>query len=290
MQGNRVALRVEIEQNASSGAAPVISDEVNSLPPSPKPISAGRQKGASPTREAHEAGKTDRIEHGQCDRRHCRANQQHSTRSHHPSRSIPSGIPKRFRPSSHSFANRLCRALWGVAWLCLFRPSPKPLHRWRRSLLRLFGARIGEGVVVHPSARIWGPWNLEMAAHSCLSPHVDCYSVNTVRIGAYATVSQYSFLCTATHNADLPEMPLVTAPITIGDHAWVAADVFVGPNVTIGEGAVVGARSTVIRDVKPWTVVAGHPVRTLRKRPRTAAAGRIKASRHEYFRPDPHTQ
>lgn len=179
----------------------------------------------------------------------------------------------RFRPSPHSLANRLCRGLWGIAWLVLFRPSPKPLHRWRRALLRLFGARIGEGVVVHPSARIWGPWNLEMGDHSCLSPHVDCYSVNSVRIGSYATVSQYSFLCTASHDLDHPDMPLTTAPIAIGNHAWVAADVFVAPGIIVGEGAVVGARSTVLRNVAPWTVVAGNPLRTLRKRPRTAAGG-----------------
>ena len=272
-----MALRVEIEQNSSLAPAPAIDEAASSPLPSPKPVRPAVKK--APRRPAKRT-KPEKL-----------------TRSDTPTASAAPVVPVaitqpeaatppdvrlpetvgRFRPSTHSFANRLCRALWGVAWLCLFRPSPKPLHRWRRSLLRLFGARIAEGVVVHPSARIWGPWNLEMAAHSCLSPHVDCYSVNTVRIGAYATVSQYSFLCTATHNADLPEMPLVTAPITIGDHAWVAADVFVGPNVTIGEGAVVGARSTVIRDVEPWTVVAGHPVRTLRKRPRAAAAGRPKS-------------
>src|SRR6266481_5278476 len=157
-----------------------------------------------------------------------------------------------FRPSSHSLGNRLSRALWGLTWLLLFRPSPKILHGWRRWLLRRFGARIGEGAAVHSSVRIWGPWNLEMGPFSCLSPQVDCYAVNTVRIGAYATISQYCFLCTASHDPDTSDMQLTTAPIAIGDHAWVAADAFVGPGVTIGEGAVIGARSTVVKDVSPW--------------------------------------
>jgi len=171
-----------------------------------------------------------------------------------------------YRPSPHSLANRAVRALWGAVWLLLFRPSPKPLHGWRRMLLRLFGARIGHGAVVHASARIWAPWNLEMGPLACLSHRVDCYAVDRIRIGARAVVSQYSFLCAASHDIDQPDMPLIHAPITIGDHAWVAADVFVGPGVTIGEGAVVGARASVFKSVPPWTVVAGNPARLLRKR------------------------
>jgi putative colanic acid biosynthesis acetyltransferase WcaF len=178
-----------------------------------------------------------------------------------------------FRPSPHSSRNRLARTLWGIAWLFLFRPSPRILHGWRRSLLRLFGARIGRQVVVHPSASIWGPWNLEMGSHSCLGPRVDCYCVDAIRIGAYASVSQYSFLCTASHDPDTPNMTLTTAPIVIGAHAWIAADVFIAPGVAVEEGAVVGARSTVLKRVPAWTVVAGNPVRTIRSRGRAVAGG-----------------
>lgn len=98
-----------------------------------------------------------------------------------------------------------------------------------------------------------------MGAGSCLSHQVDCYCVDKVVIGARVTISQYSYLCTASHDFSLAEMPLVTAPITIGDDAWVTADVFVGPGVSIGTGAVVSARSTVTQSVEPWTVVSGNP-------------------------------
>jgi putative colanic acid biosynthesis acetyltransferase WcaF len=54
-------------------------------------------------------------------------------------------------------------------------------------------------------------------------------------------------------------MRLVTAPIRIGPGAWVAAGAFIGPGVTVGDGAVVGAGAVVMRDVEPWTVVAGNP-------------------------------
>ncbi|MCK4373896.1 MAG: putative colanic acid biosynthesis acetyltransferase [Candidatus Brocadiae bacterium] len=139
-------------------------------------------------------------------------------------------------------------------------------HCWRRFLLRLFGARIDRGARIHPSCRIWAPWNLEMGEYSCLSHYVDCYCVDNVRIGAHATVSQYCFLCTATHDESDPHMRLTTAPITIEDQAWVCADVFVGPGVTIGQGAVVGARSSVFDDLPPWKVCYGTPARPMRDR------------------------
>jgi putative colanic acid biosynthesis acetyltransferase WcaF len=166
----------------------------------------------------------------------------------------------------HPLSNRLARALWGVVRVLLFRPSPKILHFWRRGLLRLFGAKLGRGVHIYPSTKIWAPWNLRMDDHSCLSAEVDCYCVAPIRIGAHATVSQYSYLCTASHDFHRSDMPLITAPIVIEDQAWVCADVFVGMGVTIGQGAVVGARSTVTKDIPPWTVAVGNPARVVKSR------------------------
>jgi putative colanic acid biosynthesis acetyltransferase WcaF len=177
-----------------------------------------------------------------------------------------------------SRANKLARLLWRTVWVLLYRPSPRIFHAWRRFLLRAFGARMGRRTYAYPSVQIWAPWNLEMQDDSCLSHFVDCYCVAKVVIGRGATVSQYSYLCCASHDHSRPDMPIVAAPIVIGDHAWVTADVFVGPGVTIGQGAVVGARSTVIRDVAPWTVVAGSPPKAIGRRdPRPAGrAGTVE--------------
>lgn len=133
------------------------------------------------------------------------------------------------------------------------------LHFWRSFLLRLFGAQIGKGAHPYPSARIWAPWNLEMGSQSCLANEVDCYCVAKVTIGANTTISQYSYLCTASHDYTDPAMPLIVAPIVIGEQAWITADVFVGPGVTIGDGAVVTARSSVFSDIEPWVVARGNP-------------------------------
>lgn len=169
-------------------------------------------------------------------------------------------------PSPHSLKNRAARAVWQVVWALLFRPSPRTFHAWRRILLRLFGARIGYQAHIYPSARIWAPWNLTMGEHSCLGPFVDCYNVAEVILGDFCTVSQYAYLCGATHEYTDLRMPLVAKPIRLGSWVWVGAGAFIAPGVTVAEGAVVGARSVVTRDVEPWTVVAGNPARFLKMR------------------------
>lgn len=140
------------------------------------------------------------------------------------------------------------------------------MHCWRRFLLRCFGAKIGSGAHPYPTAVIWAPWNLEMGDNSCLSHHVDCYNVAKISIGKGSTVSQYSFLCSATHDYTKDSFPLLVAPISIGDHAWITADVFIGPGVNIGEGAVINARSSVFADVEPWVVAKGNPARAYKTR------------------------
>ncbi len=168
--------------------------------------------------------------------------------------------------SGFTARNRLGRLAWALVRSLLFRPSPRALFAWRNLLLRLFGARVGKGVHVYPSAEIWAPWNLHLGDFSCLGPKVDCYCVAPVTLGAHATVSQYSYLCAATHDYEDPTHALRPGPITLGPGVWLAADVFVGPNVSIGEGAVVGARSSVFKDLPAWMVSHGSPARPVRAR------------------------
>lgn len=169
-------------------------------------------------------------------------------------------------PSPHGAGNRAARALWGLIWMIMGRTSPRPLHRWRAALLKLFGADIAWSSRVFPRARIWAPWNLTMAEHATIGDDVDCYCVDRITIGAHTVISQYGYLCGATHDFDQATRPLVTKPITIGRDAWLAADVFVAPGVTIGEGTVVGARSSVFEDLPPWSICHGTPAKAVRER------------------------
>lgn len=165
------------------------------------------------------------------------------------------------RKSAWTRRQQAGRMLWRLVEGTLFRWSPGPLNGWRAWLLRRFGATIGRRCCIRPTVRCEVPWNLELGEFATLGDHVIVYSLGRVRVGARATVSQYSHLCAGTHDHTLPDMPLVRSPITIGDDAWIAADVFVGPGVTIGPGAMVGARSGVFKDLPAWMTCLGTPAR-----------------------------
>jgi putative colanic acid biosynthesis acetyltransferase WcaF len=132
--------------------------------------------------------------------------------------------------------------------------------------LRLVGARIGARALISAGVKVWYPWNLTMGSRSTLGPEVEAYNFAPIILGDDTTVSQYTFLCTGTHDYTEPAMKLKFSPITIGSKAWVAAGSFIGPGVVIGEGAVVGARSVVTRNVRAWMVVAGNPAREVKSR------------------------
>ncbi len=177
-----------------------------------------------------------------------------------------STVLKKYR-NSLSWKNRLGRLLWNITSFLLFRPFVSSLFTaWRIFLLRCFGAKIAKGVQVYSSARIWAPWNLVMEEYACIASRVDCYNVDKVVIGRHATISQGAYLCTASHDITLSTHPLITAPIKIEDYAWVATDAFVSMGVTIGQGAVVGARACVYKDVESWYVVGGNPAKFIKKR------------------------
>ena len=158
------------------------------------------------------------------------------------------------------------RALWEVTQI-LFRLSPRQLWGWRRGLLRLFGARIGRDVHLHPSVRITVPWNLEIGDYAAVGDDVRLYNLGRVTIGPRATVSQGAHLCAGTHDYLQPDLPLVKARIAVGEGAWICADAFVGPEVRVGDFAIVAARAVAVKDVPPWTIVAGNPARFVRERP-----------------------
>lgn len=163
--------------------------------------------------------------------------------------------------------HQIIRLLWTVTWSLFAKPLPRSIGSgWKRFLLKLFGAQIDSTAIVYSSAKIYYPPNLIMEKYSCIASDVDCYNVAPVRIGANATVSQGAFLCTASHDITDPHNRLITAPIIIENQAWIAAAAFVGMGVTIGEGAVVGARAAVFKDVEPWTVVGGNPAKFIKKR------------------------
>lgn len=173
-----------------------------------------------------------------------------------------------FTGPSFSLSNRLGRLLWSLVEFSLFRFSPKPTHSWRAFILRCFGAKVGKGVHVYPGVKIWAPWNLELSDECGIANGAILYCQGKITIGKRAVISQGAHLVTGTHDYNSAGFPLITSPISIGENAWVAAEAFIHPGVTIHEGCVIGARSVVTKDMPAWMVCAGHPCKQLKERVR----------------------
>ena len=157
------------------------------------------------------------------------------------------------------------RVLWDLAHP-LFAFSPRPMWAWRRGLLRLFGAQIGRRAQIYPTARISIPWNLSIGHDSAIGDHAIVYALGPITIGTRTTISQGAHLCAGTHDYRDPTMPLIKPTITIGDDAWICADAFVGPGVTVGPCTIVGARAVVVKNVAANLIVAGNPARVVKPR------------------------
>jgi putative colanic acid biosynthesis acetyltransferase WcaF len=157
------------------------------------------------------------------------------------------------------------RVLWGFGKF-VFRLTPRPCFGLRRSILRVFGAKVGNDVNIYPSALIYFPWNLEIGDDSSIGEWALIYNLGPVRIGARTTISQRVHLCAGTHDYKNPAMPLIKPPIKIGDEVWVCADAFIGPSVEIEQRAIVAAASVVVKNVAADDIVGGNPARVIKVR------------------------
>jgi putative colanic acid biosynthesis acetyltransferase WcaF len=165
---------------------------------------------------------------------------------------------------SYPLRNRIARLLWLVVYKLFYRMSPRPFHRWRSSILRLFGARLGPRCHIYSAARIWAPWNLVCGEGACVADDAEVYNPARVTIGRDAVVSQGALLCTGTHDYRDANFPLAYGQITIGAGAWIAARAIVLPGVTVGERTVIGAGAVVTRSVPPDVVCAGNPAQIIK--------------------------
>lgn len=156
--------------------------------------------------------------------------------------------------------------LWWCVQALFFRLSPQFCFGWRRFLLRLFGARIGDGVMIRPTVTITYPWKLAIGNDSWVGDDVVLYTLGEIKIGDNCVVSQRSYLCTGSHDMTDPCFPIFAKSITLESQTWIAADVFVAPGVMIGKGTVIGARSSVFSDQPSGMLCLGNPAKPIRSR------------------------
>jgi len=149
--------------------------------------------------------------------------------------------------------------LWWFVQAIAFPLSLHNFNNFRCFLLRLFGAQVGTGVIIRPSARFTYPWKVKIGDYSWVGDDVVFYSIDQISVGTHCVVSQKTYLCTGSHNINDPSFTLIKAPIKIGNGTWIATDCFLAPGVSIGSNSVVGARSTVMKSIPALKVAWGTP-------------------------------
>ena len=169
-----------------------------------------------------------------------------------------------------TLSNKIKRVFWNIIAFFLFRPFATKLFRlWRLCVLKLFGAKIEWDAEVYSSAKIWAPWKLKMGHRACLGPNTICYNQDWVVLEDDVVISQYSYLCTASHEIDQLNTAnnyLITAPIWIKEKAWIGTKAFVNLGISIGKAAIVGATASVYKNVEDYDIVGGNPAKFIKKR------------------------
>ena len=170
-------------------------------------------------------------------------------------------------------ASRAKEVSWLLVSLLLFRLCPVNLSAIKRVVLRLFGARVGSGVVIKPDVRITFPWRLSLGNHVWIGEGAWLLNLAPIALEDDVCISQRAFLCTGSHDYKSPTFDLVTKPIIVERGAWVAAAAWVGPGVTIGQHAVLGAGSVAGRDLDAFHVYRGNPAVSVRRRVLGSSSG-----------------
>jgi len=156
-------------------------------------------------------------------------------------------------------ASKLKEVLWWVVRSLIFAPWFPVPSAIKVVALRAFGAKIGNGVVIRSRVNITFPWKLTIGDHVWIGDEVLILSLAPVMIASHVCISQRAFLCTGSHKFRSENFDLVTKPISIGEGCWIAANVFIGPGVTLEKGTLCSAGAVVLKSCGPDQVLVGNP-------------------------------
>ena len=163
-------------------------------------------------------------------------------------------------------AGRVKRAAWFIINVCFFLNPLIPFYGIKVFLLRLFGARVGRGVVIKPSVNIKYPWNLIVGDHVWIGEKAWIDNLAKVSIGGHVCISQGAMLICGNHDFSKRTFDLMTGEICLEDGAWIGAGAMVGPGVKVGSHAVLSLGSAATADLQPYTIYRGNPAEIIKKR------------------------
>lgn len=170
-------------------------------------------------------------------------------------------LPRKFRGKNPIFVQ-----CWWLVQSSFFALSPQFAYKWRNFLLKSFGAKIGRGVIIRPSVKVTYPWRLTIGDNSWIGDNVELYTLGEIEIGNDVVISQRSYICTGSHEYQKETFDIYAKKITIEDQVWLATDVYIAPGLTVGKGAVIGARSSVFKNMPAEMICIGSPAKPVRHR------------------------
>jgi putative colanic acid biosynthesis acetyltransferase WcaF len=164
-------------------------------------------------------------------------------------------------------------ACWYFFGLPLLKSYFITSSSFRATLLRLFGARVGKGVVLKPGLKVKFPWYLDVGDYAWVGEDAWIDNLAQVTIGPHACISQGVYLCTGNHDWTSLNMRLFAKPITCGRGSWVGARATVCPGVSMGPGAILAAGSVANKDIPSFEIHGGNPAVFVRYRILAASEG-----------------
>lgn len=165
------------------------------------------------------------------------------------------------RKSPWSMKAKIVRLGWGVCEMVLWKPSPSWAWGFRRLLLRMFGAKVGQRVQIHPSAKVIIPWHIDLGDDVIVHERAIVYALGQISIGEASEIGPLVHLCAGTHDFSDPAFTLLREPITIGKRCVLCAASFVAPNVTLADETVLMPRSAIYTNSQPKTCYLGNPAK-----------------------------
>ena len=157
----------------------------------------------------------------------------------------------------------ITRAVWMLLGRLVFRCTFRGWYGVRRAILRAFGAKVGAGVKLSRSVDIEIPWTLDLGEGCEVGDHAILYALGPITIGARTVVGRYAHVCAGTHDYTSRVFQLLKPPIVIGKDCWIATDAYVAPGITIGDGAVIGARASAYKSAEAGMVYSGNPAKAV---------------------------
>lgn len=163
-------------------------------------------------------------------------------------------------------ASAFKRAVWFVVNALVFINPLNPFSGLKRSLLRIFGSKVGRGVVIKPNVNIKYPWNLSIGNYAWVGEKVWIDNLAPVYIGNNVVLSQGAMLLTGSHDYKSSRFDLIVKGIVLEDGTWIGAKSVVCPGVVCHTHSVLAVGSVATKDLEPYSVYQGVPCQKKRER------------------------